>query len=42
MTMDGHPNVIDDFRAGKIVWRQTPVQQSITDWNRVWTEFKSL
>jgi spermidine/putrescine transport system substrate-binding protein len=42
MTMDGHPNVIDDFRAGKIVWRQTPVRQSITDWNRAWTEFKSL
>jgi spermidine/putrescine transport system substrate-binding protein len=42
MTMDGHPNVIDDFRAGKIVWRQTPVQQGITDWNRAWTEFKSL
>ena len=42
MRMDQHPNVIDDFRANKITWRQTPKQQSISDWNRAWTEFKSL
>lgn len=42
MRVDQHPNVIDDFKDGKITWRQTPKQQSIEQWNRAWTEFKSL
>jgi spermidine/putrescine transport system substrate-binding protein len=42
MRVDQHPNVIDDFKANKITWRQTPKQQTIEQWNRAWTEFKSL
>jgi spermidine/putrescine transport system substrate-binding protein len=42
MRFDQHPNVIDDFKANKITWRQTPKQQPIAEWNRAWTEFKSL
>lgn len=42
MRKDQHPNVIDDLKEGRIAFRHTPVQQSIEDWNQVWTEFKSL
>jgi spermidine/putrescine transport system substrate-binding protein len=42
MRLDQHPNVIDDFKANKITWRETPKQQSIAAWNRAWAEFKSL
>ncbi|MFB2552423.1 ABC transporter substrate-binding protein [Ensifer soli] len=35
------PNVMDEYKAGKIALRQLPVQQSIEDWNDVWSEFKS-
>jgi spermidine/putrescine transport system substrate-binding protein len=42
LRLDRHPNVIDEFRQGKIALRTTPVRQSIEDWNKVWTEFKSL
>lgn len=42
MRKDQHPNIIDELKAGKIAYRQTPTQQSIADWNKVWTEFKSL
>lgn len=41
MTLDG-PNVMDEYRAKKIAFRQLPSQQSIEDWNDVWSEFKSL
>jgi spermidine/putrescine transport system substrate-binding protein len=42
MRFDEHPNVIDDWRANKIIWRETPRQQPVAKWNRAWTEFKSL
>jgi spermidine/putrescine transport system substrate-binding protein len=42
MRTDQHPNIIDDLKEGRISFRETPVQQSIEDWNQVWTEFKSL
>lgn len=35
-------NVMDEYKDGKIFIRQTPVQQSIEDWNDVWSEFKSM
>ena len=41
MQLNVHPNVIDEFRQGKISIRETPQNQSIEDWNKVWTEFKS-
>jgi spermidine/putrescine transport system substrate-binding protein len=36
------PNVMDEFRKGNIFIRKTPVQQTIEQWNNVWTEFKTL
>ncbi|NSZ66101.1 extracellular solute-binding protein (plasmid) [Agrobacterium tumefaciens] len=35
------PNVMDEYKAKKIALRQLPTQQSIEDWNDVWSEFKS-
>jgi spermidine/putrescine transport system substrate-binding protein len=35
-------NVMDEFKEGKIFIRGVPVQQSIGDWNEVWTEFKNM
>lgn len=35
------PNVMDEYKEGKIRLRQTPVQQSIDDWTEVWNEFKN-
>lgn len=35
------PNVMDEYKAKKIAFRQLPSQQSIEDWNDVWSEFKS-
>jgi spermidine/putrescine transport system substrate-binding protein len=34
-------NVMDDYAAGKINIRKTPVQQPIEDWTDVWTDFKA-
>jgi spermidine/putrescine transport system substrate-binding protein len=36
------PNVMDEYAAKKIQFRQLPGQQAIEDWNDVWSEFKSL
>lgn len=36
------PNVMDEWKKGRIHFRQLPVQQSIEDWNDVWSELKSL
>lgn len=36
------PNVMDEFREGRIFLRQLPVQQDIADWNEVWTQFKNI
>lgn len=33
-------NVIDMIRAGRIKYRQWPVQQSLEDWNDFWSEYK--
>jgi spermidine/putrescine transport system substrate-binding protein len=41
MTLNG-PNVMDEYKAKKINYRQLPSQQSIEDWNGLWSEFKSL
>ncbi len=41
MTLKG-PNVMDEYKAKKIQLRQLPKQQSIEDWNDVWSQFKSL
>ena len=41
MTLTG-PNVMDEYKAGRIAYRQLPQQQSIDDWNDAWSEFKSL
>jgi len=41
MTLTG-PNVMDEYKAKKIQFRQLPKQQEISDWNDVWSEFKSL
>ncbi len=35
------PNVMDEYKAGKIAYRQLPKQQSIEEWNEAWGEFKS-
>jgi spermidine/putrescine transport system substrate-binding protein len=35
-------NVMDEFAEGKIYIRGVPAQQSIEDWNEVWTEFKNM
>ena len=36
------PNVMDEYKAKKIAFRQLPSKQSIEDWNEVWSKFKSL
>ncbi|WP_424934387.1 ABC transporter substrate-binding protein [Amaricoccus macauensis] len=41
MTFDA-PNVMDAYRAGRINFRELPSNQTIEDWNDVWSEFKSL
>jgi spermidine/putrescine transport system substrate-binding protein len=41
MTFDA-PNVMDEHKAGRIVTRQLPTQQTIDEWNEAWTEVKSL
>jgi spermidine/putrescine transport system substrate-binding protein len=41
MTLSG-PNVMDEYKAKKIQFRQLPKQQEIGDWNDAWSEFKSL
>ena len=33
-------NVIDMIRAGRIKYRQWPIQQSLEDWNDFWSEYK--
>lgn len=35
-------NVMDEYKDGKIFIRKTPVQQSIEQWNDVWSEFKAM
>lgn len=40
LTLEGD-NVMDDYAAGKINIRQTPIQQPVEDWTDAWTEFKS-
>ncbi len=42
MRIDQHPNIVDDYKEGKVKLRKTPVKQSIEQWNSTWTEFKSL
>lgn len=34
------PNAMDLIRAGRIKYRQLPVQQSLEDWNDFWSEYK--
>ncbi|MDQ0086560.1 spermidine/putrescine transport system substrate-binding protein [Variovorax boronicumulans] len=41
MTLKG-PNVMDEYKAKKIQFRQLPSKQSIEEWNDVWSQFKSL
>ncbi|WP_065761230.1 extracellular solute-binding protein [Pseudomonas defluvii] len=36
----GQHNVMDDIRAGRIKYRELPVQQSLEDWNDFWSEYK--
>jgi spermidine/putrescine transport system substrate-binding protein len=33
-------NAMDLIRAGRIKYRQLPVQQSLEDWNDFWSEYK--
>lgn len=40
MTLKG-PNVMDEYRAKKIAFRQLPSRQSIDAWNEVWSQFKA-
>jgi spermidine/putrescine transport system substrate-binding protein len=40
MTLKG-PNVMDEYKAKKIAFRQLPSKQSIDEWNEVWSQFKS-
>lgn len=35
------PNVMDDLRAGRVHLRQWPINQSLTDWNDFWIEYKN-
>jgi spermidine/putrescine transport system substrate-binding protein len=37
----GSHNVMDEYKAGKIHIRETPVRQGIEAWNEVWTQFKT-
>jgi spermidine/putrescine transport system substrate-binding protein len=41
MTLDGR-NVMDEYKEGRIDYRRLPTQQSIEEWNDVWSEFKTL
>jgi spermidine/putrescine transport system substrate-binding protein len=41
MTFDA-PNVMDEYKEGRIDYRRLPSQQSIEEWNDVWSEFKTL
>ena len=36
------PNLLDDYRAGRILLRELPTHQSSEEWQDVWTEFQSL
>ncbi len=36
------PNLLDDYRGGRILLRELPTGQSSEDWQDVWTEFQSL
>ena len=36
------PNVMDEYKEGKIYIRDLPKQQSLTDWNDAFTQFKNL
>lgn len=36
------PNVMDEYKQGKIFIRDLPKQQSLEDWNQAYTEFKNL
>ncbi|KPL53387.1 ABC transporter substrate-binding protein [Prosthecomicrobium hirschii] len=38
----GKPNVMDEYKKGRIAFRELPKKQKIEDWNDVWSEFKSL
>jgi spermidine/putrescine transport system substrate-binding protein len=35
-------NLLDDYRAGRILLRELPTHQSSEEWQDVWTEFQSL
>jgi spermidine/putrescine transport system substrate-binding protein len=35
------PNVIDEYKTGKIFPRALPVKQTIEQWNEAWTVFKN-
>ena len=37
----GQPNVMDMIRSGRIQYRALPVQQSLEDWNDVWSDYKN-
>lgn len=37
----GKANVMDDIRSGLIKFRALPVNQSLEDWNDVWSEYKN-
>ncbi len=41
MTLTG-PNVMDEYKAKRIQFRQLPSRQEIEAWNDIWSEFKSL
>jgi len=41
MTLKG-PNVMDEYKARKIQFRQLPGKQAIEDWNDVWSQFKAI
>lgn len=40
MSLSG-PNVMDDVRAGRVHIRQWPAEQSLSDWNEFWIEYKN-
>ena len=33
---------MDEYKKGRIAFRELPKKQKIEDWNDVWSEFKSL
>ncbi|WP_376873485.1 PotD/PotF family extracellular solute-binding protein [Albirhodobacter sp. R86504] len=35
------PNVMDEYKKGRIHYRQLPSMQPIEDWNDLWSDFKS-